>query len=214
LGVLSVHTEEMKTLILDLGNVVAFFDHRRACRQLASLAKKPTTEDTVYQAIFETSLERCFDCGAISASEFTEQLRAVLGLTASDEAIAMSWCDIFWLNDEVVSLLPRIRESGTRLILASNTNELHFQWVLNQFAKPLGLFADFVLSYQLGTRKPAVAFFQRCVETTREEARDCIYIDDRSDFVDIARSLGMTGLVYAPGGDLLRNLSAAGVEGI
>jgi putative hydrolase of the HAD superfamily len=202
----------MKTLIFDLGNVVAFFDHRRACRQLASLAKHLMTEDAACQAVFGTSLELDFDCGKISAREFIERLRTALGLTASDETIVKAWCDIFWPNDEVVSLLPRLKKAGARLVLASNTNELHFQWVSNQFAEPLACFENFVLSYRIGSRKPALAFFQRCVETARAAPGDCIYIDDRPDFVDVARSRGMTGFVYGAGVSLLQVLSAAGVE--
>ncbi|HSS51201.1 MAG TPA: HAD family phosphatase [Thermoanaerobaculia bacterium] len=202
----------MKALIFDFGNVVAFFDHRKACRQLASLAKNLVAEDAVYQAVFGTSLELNFDCGKIPAHEFIERLRMTLDLTASDETIVKAWCDIFWPNDEVVSLLPRLKKSSARLVLASNTNELHFQWALNQFAEPLACFEDFVLSYRIGSRKPALAFFRRCVEAARAAPDDCIYVDDRPDFVDVARSMGMTGFVYGAGVSLLQALSAAGVE--
>jgi HAD superfamily hydrolase (TIGR01509 family) len=202
----------MKTLILDFGNVVAFFDHRRASRQLASLAKNTITESSVYQAVFGTSLEATFDCGKISAREFIERLRIDLGLELPEDAIVKAWCDIFWPNDEVISLLPRLKKSSAKLLLASNTNELHFQWVLGQFAEPLANFEDFVLSYRIGSRKPEPAFFQRCVETARTAPDDCVYVDDRSDFVDVARAMGMAGLVYGAGGSLLKQLSAAGVK--
>src|SRR6185295_3858024 len=90
----------MKTVIFDFGNVVAFFDHWKASRQLAYLAKDPVPESTVYQMVFETSLEAKFDCGMIPAREFIERLRTDLGLASSNDAIVKAWCDIFWPNDE------------------------------------------------------------------------------------------------------------------
>lgn len=202
----------MKTLIFDFGNVVAFFDHRRASRQLASLSINPIDESVVYQAVFGTSLECDFDCGKIAPREFIERLRLVLGLASPDDTIVKAWCDIFWPNDEVISLLPRLKKSSTRLLLASNTNELHFQWILRQFAEPLTHFDDFVLSYRIGSRKPALTFFQKCIEAAQVTPNDCVYIDDRSDFVDVARTTGMTGFVYGAGVSLLQQLGVVGVK--
>lgn len=204
----------MKALIFDFGNVVAFFDHRRASRQLAALVRNNVTEDTIYEAVFGASLEESYDCGRISTPEFIEHLRCELGSAVPEEAIARAWCDIFWPNDEVMSLLPRLKGSGARLVLASNTNELHFQWILNRFAAPLANFDDFVLSYRIGSRKPAPAFFQKCLESARAAPEDCIYVDDRSDFVEVARAMGMTGLAYGADGNLLEDLRAASASPI
>lgn len=202
-----------KTLIFDLGNVVAFFDHRRACRQLAQLAKEPVTEDSVYQAVFASSLELDFDCGRITASVFVERLRAVLGLAGQEETVSAAWADIFCANDDVQSLLPHLKRSGSRLVLASNTNELHFEQIERQFGAALAVFDEFVLSCRLGFRKPEVIFFERCLEAARAAPEDCIFLDDRPDFVAVARLLGMSGIVYKTGMRLLPALSDAGWSG-
>ena len=202
----------MKTLIFDFGNVVAFFDHRRGSRQLASLSKNAMDESAVYQAVFGTSLECDFDCGRITTPEFIERLRIILGSMSEDAAIVKAWCDIFWPNYEVISLLPRLKKSRARLVLASNTNELHFRWISSQFTESLTYFDDVVLSYQIGCRKPALPFFQKCVEAAQVMTKDCVYIDDRPEFVDIAKEMGMTGFVYDASVNLLRALTAEGID--
>lgn len=201
----------VKSLILDFGNVIAFFDHRKACRQLASLATKPVSEDAVYAEVFGTPLHADFDCGGISGPAFVERLRTRFQLASSDQAIVTAWCDIFVPNEEVISLLPRLKRAAAGLYLASNTDDLHFAWVRRQFAESLALFDGFTLSFELGTRKPAAAFFERCVEATGATPSECVFVDDRGDFVDVARNLGMTGVIYRPGMDLARALEAAGV---
>ena len=203
---------KVKSLILDFGNVVAFFNHQRACRQLASLSAGQVTEDAVFQAVFNTTLESDFDCGRLSPSEFVQRLRTLFNLASSDKAIVTAWCDMFWPNEDLVSLIPRLKSAVAKLLLASNTNELHYQWFMKRFAEPLACFDAFVLSHRIGFRKPALPFFNKCVEVSGVSPHDCIYVDDRLDFVEVARSLGMTGIVYGPGIALIEALRSEGVE--
>lgn len=202
----------MRTVVFDFGNVVAFFDHRKASRQLAALTGTRLTEDEVFGLLFGGSLEADFDCGKLSSHEFVKQLRELLGATSSDEEIVEAWCNIFWPNQELAKLLPRLKRSQTSLILASNTNVLHFQWITVQFGVLLAYFDDFVLSFRIGHRKPALAFFQRCVEVAATSPGSCVYVDDRSEFVAVARTVGMTSFVYGGGNDLAQNLITAGIE--
>src|SRR5215471_13195798 len=105
----------MNVLVCDLGNVVAFFDHHRACRQLAALDGARLTAEEVFRDVFSGTLERDFDCGRLRAGDFLGTLRARLKTTASDEAIARAWCDIFEPNHELVEILVRLKAAGTRL---------------------------------------------------------------------------------------------------
>ncbi len=202
----------MQTLLLDFGNVVAFFDHRRASRQLAALAGAPTTAEQVFERVFASPLEPDLDRGRIPAPQFLRLLRGHLDLTASDDAIVTAWCDIFQPNEELVAQLPRVRPLVHRLVLASNTNDLHFQWIARQFAAPLALFDELVLSYRVGARKPEEAFFRRCVDAAGVPAGRCVFVDDKPEFVEAARQAGMAGVLYRPGLDLL-GILGAGAEG-
>ena len=201
----------MKHVVVDLGNVIALFDHRRASRQLASLSTVPVTEDEVFRAIFDSSLEPDLDCGRISPQDFLDRLRTLLHIAAPDDAIMRAWCDIFRPNESVVALLPRLKGSAARLLLASNTNPLHFEWLLRQMPEPLALFDECVLSYQVGVRKPAPDFFRRCAAAAGGVPGDCVFVDDRHEFVEEARALGMAGVTYYQGLDLAEALRAKGV---
>jgi HAD superfamily hydrolase (TIGR01509 family) len=174
-----------KTVILDFGNVVAFFDHRRACRQLAALSGRGSDEDDVFREVFETSLEHDVDAGAIPPDRFIDILRGR-----------------FWLEGTVAALIPALKRRGLRLMLASNTNALHFDWIAHRFAGVLTHFDALILSHQVGARKPDARFFARCLDAARADAAECLYVDDRAEFVDVARGMGMSGVVYEPGVDV------------
>jgi FMN phosphatase YigB (HAD superfamily) len=191
-----------KTVFLDFGNVVAFFDHRRACRQLAAMSERGSDEDDVFREVFETSLEHDVDAGVIPPERFVDILRGRFWLAGTDDQIRTAWCDIFTANDAMAALIPRLKQDGFRLVLASNTNTLHFDWIAREFAGVLSHFDARVLSHEVGARKPDTRFFARCREVAQADAADCLYVDDRAEFVDVARGMGMNGVVYGPDVDL------------
>lgn len=76
-------------------------------------------------------------------------------------------------------------------------------WFGRVFAETLAGLDAQVLSYRVGSRKPEPPFFAACVAAAQSAASECVYVDDREDFVAPGRLLGMAGLVYAPDVDLV-----------
>jgi putative hydrolase of the HAD superfamily len=187
-----------RCIVFDFGNVIAWFDHMVVCQQLASLSRLPRDPADVYARIFTTSLEEDYDCGRVSTAAFIERLRHYLQLDASDDAIARAWCDMFTPNPAIEEVIVREKNRGTRLVLASNTNELHYQWFSRVFDRVLRLFDEQVLSFRLGARKPDVRFFDACIRAAGRAANQIIYIDDRPDYVAAASAIGIQAFVYDP----------------
>jgi glucose-1-phosphatase len=185
-----------RCIVFDFGNVIALFDHMIACRRLASLSRPPRDPQDVYERIFKTSLEEDYDCGRLSTSAFVERLRTDCQLEASDEAVAHAWCDIFTPNPAIEEVIVQEKRRGTRLVLASNTNELHYQWFSRVFERVLEVFDEQVLSFRVGARKPAVPFFEACIRASGRATHEIIYIDDRPDYVAAASALGLQAHVY------------------
>jgi putative hydrolase of the HAD superfamily len=187
-----------RCIVFDFGNVIAFFDHMVACQQLASLSQPSCDPVDVYERIFETSLEEEYDCGRVTTTAFIECLRRDLQLDASDDEIARAWCDIFTPNPVIEELIVREKHRGTRLVLASNTNELHYRWFSRVFARVVQLFDEQILSFRVGARKPDVRFFDACIRASGRAANQIIYIDDRPDYVAAASTLRIQAFVYDP----------------
>lgn len=187
-----------RCIVFDFGNVIALFDHMIACQRLASLSRPPRDPQDVYGHIFKTSLEEDYDCGRVSTATFIDHLRRDLQLEAPDEVIARAWCDIFTPNPAIEALIVEEKRRGSRLVLASNTNELHYQWFSRSFERVVQLFDEQVLSFSVGARKPAVPFFEACIRASDRAADEIIYIDDRPDYVAVATALGMRAFVYDP----------------
>jgi putative hydrolase of the HAD superfamily len=58
------------------------------------------------------------------------------------------------------------------------------------------LFDEVIVSADVGMIKPDIRMYQLTIDRLGVSANQCIYIDDRESFVQVADSIGMLGLVY------------------
>jgi putative hydrolase of the HAD superfamily len=198
----------IKALVFDFGNVVAFFDHRLTSNRLAAYTDLPV--DTIHGYLFNSPLEEAFDSGKISVPDFLRQVHQTLRLRCTLDELATAWADIFWPNPDVMNLLPLLK-GRYGLLLASNTNELHTRQFREQFADNLAHFDFLVFSHDVGARKPEPVFFDHCRRLAGCEAAECLFIDDLPDNVAGAASCGWHGIVYKGLENLHQQLTTFGI---
>jgi len=200
-------------LIFDFGNVIGFFDHMKVYehfaprlgmdgRQLAGLLIKRGFTDLLVE----------FECGRIGAREFAEQTMAMSGLIVPYDEFAQAWVDIFWLNEPLAGLIPWFKARGYTLVLGSNTNILHSEHYRRQFSSTLDHFDRLVFSHDVGTMKPAVEFYQACVEAAGVPAASCVFVDDLIENIEAACEAGLSGHVYTGTPELIAALGRLGIE--
>jgi putative hydrolase of the HAD superfamily len=199
----------IKTIIFDFGNVIGFFDHRRITRRMAQETGHP--EEFWQQHLLDANLEDDYESGRISSEEFLRRVRTAVGLDVSDALLAEAFCDIFWPNADVCALIARLK-GRHRLLVGSNTTELHAKKFRAQFAETLGHFDALVLSYEVGARKPKRAFYQHCRQLAQCEPYECVFIDDLHCNVEGARACGLNGIVYRDFDELVAELTELGVQ--
>jgi glucose-1-phosphatase len=199
----------IKTIVFDFGRVVGFFDHRLTTSRLAAHTR--LSADEMHAHLFGGTLEDDYESGKISTSEFLQRVRATCGLTCADEIIATAWGDIFWPNQEICALLPLLKPRY-RLLLGSNTNELHARHFCKQFADWLRYFDALVLSHEIGVRKPQAGFFEHCSRLAGCPPAECLFIDDLAANVAGARACGWQGIVYTGFAELCEQLTALGID--
>ena len=108
-------------------------------------------------------------------------------------------------------MVPRLKPQY-RLLMGSNTNELHSRHFLQQFAETVRHFDGLVLSHEVGFRKPRPEFFRHAERLAECGAAECLFIDDLPANVAGARALGWQGIVYARDTDLPAELAKLGVR--
>jgi putative hydrolase of the HAD superfamily len=196
------------TIVFDFGNVIGFFDHCRGARRLAEQTGVPA--ETFLSLLRDARLEDTYESGRLSSAEFLEHVRQVTGVSCPDEVLGTAYNDIFWPNEDVCALVPRLRPAY-RLLLGSNTTELHAQRFRRKFAETLQHFEHLVLSFEIGVRKPHGAFFEHCCRRAGTPPAECVFIDDLAANVAGARACGWHGIVYRDVADLCSRLAELGV---
>jgi HAD superfamily hydrolase (TIGR01509 family) len=177
----------IKLITFDLGNVLVKVDHMEFCRRLAVLTQK-NAED-IFNYVFNSPLEPGYDTGMMTSQEFYRQIMAQYKIPLEFERFARWWNSLF-------SPMPEMEEVVTRLagdyplFLLSNTNALHFEYIQENYPV-LKHFSQFVLSYQVGSRKPEKGIYQHLIQQAGTAPGQILFIDDKMPFVVAAREHGI-----------------------
>lgn len=198
----------IRTLVFDFGNVVGFFSHRQAAEQLAVYSSLDA--DDLLAFLAAGNLEDDYESGRLSTAALMEVVRTRCRLVCSDDQFRLAFADMFQPNHDICALIPRLKPRY-RLLLLSNTNELHCDHFSRQFADTLRWFDGLVFSHKVGFRKPDPRIFAHSLGLAGDKAGECLFIDDLPANVAGARACGWHGLVYQRGDDLAAQLAKLGV---
>ena len=199
------NTSPRPTVIFDLGGVLVSVDFMRACKRLEAAGSAPAA--VILEAIASGADKAGFDTGRLSPQEFAARFCAAIGVRLPYSEFAEIWCDIFAEKQEVTYLLDEIGRRAD-LLLLSNTDPLHFDYVRSRYSF-LGKFGQRVLSYEVGCAKPARQIFERAVGLCAPGTR-MIYFDDVAEFVSAARACGLPAEQFVDAAKLRRDLDEFG----
>ena len=199
----------IRAILFDFGNVLGFFDHRRATKRFAPVASM--SEDEMFDQIYSNHLEHEFESGRMSADDFVAHVTDMIGYRNTHANFQTAFVDIFTPNPPVIELIPLLKPRY-KLVLASNTNELHSAHFRASYAGVLGYFDALGMSFEAGVRKPDPEFYRYCARLAGVTPGECMFIDDVETNVEGARAVGMQAIQYSPDIDLAGELARHGVE--
>ena len=181
-----------KTIIFDLGGVLVHLDWDQVCGALETLSTRgagAVRAELVNGPIVSESMR-----GDFGTREFQQRLCDRLEIEISYEAFVEIWNRLLRPNQEIVPLVEGLKP-GHKLVLASNTDRIHFSYSFEHFPV-LHQFDRHFLSYEMGLLKPETAFFDHVLKALNAAPGDCVFIDDRSDNVEAARGVGITSFRF------------------
>lgn len=198
-------TPTFKAVLIDLGNVIAGFDHMRACAQLAEFSEDEVSPAEVYDFIFGADgwggLNHAYETGDLGTKPFRQTVMNRFKLDCRRDTFESAWSDIFTIHSDVVL---RLRERAERLplYLCSNTNPLHWRHVLALEPGLQYLFRGLFLSFEMKIRKPETGYFEHVLAEIRTPPAECLFIDDMAPNIEAARETGIQTLHYTGIDDL------------
>lgn len=196
-------------VILDLGNVVVGLDFARAYRAAAKLSSHSPEE--IPELIRAANLAQPYERGEISSEEFHRLFCGALDLPLAFPEFVRLWSNMFQPRPILEEDFVRRLSSASKLLLLSNTNEIHFEFIRKEFPL-LRYFRDFTLSYRVGALKPDPRIYLDAVRRAGCAAEECFFTDDLAENVLAARGLGIDAEVFTTRESLEAQLRQRGVE--
>lgn len=200
---------KIKTFLFDLGNVLLFFSHERMCTQMGELCGRSGEE--IRELLIGTRQHLVYERGEMSEVEFHEWFQDVTQTSVPLLALRQAAADIFEENRSMMPVLDELKQRGHRLVLLSNTNESHVQFIRETY-DVLERFDDLVLSYEAGAVKPDSRIFEEALTRIGCAPQECFYTDDIEDYVELARTFGLQAEVYSDTKTFLNQMRLRGLS--
>jgi HAD superfamily hydrolase (TIGR01509 family) len=199
----------IQACLFDMGNVLVFFSHVLMCEQIARVCG--SSIDNVRSVLFDSKWQHAIESGEISEAEFHRRMEQHLGRQIDAAALLQAACDIFTPNQEIIPVLKSLKQQGQRLVLLSNTCLSHLEFVRRQ-SNILQDFDALVLSYEVGSMKPAPAIYQAAIAKAGCDAGHCFYTDDIEENISAGRAHGLQAEIYTTVTELRSQLQERGID--
>ncbi|WP_452221039.1 HAD-IA family hydrolase [Lacinutrix salivirga] len=179
----------IKTLIFDFGDVFINLDKVGALKNALELFEIDTlSEDLI-------AINTLYEQGLMSTDEFLEFYTSNFP-KLSKQQIIEAWnyiiCDFPLKRLEFIQQLAK--EKHYKLILLSNTNDLHIECIKTHipfYEEFKASFDAFYLSHEIMMRKPNLNCFEFVLNENNLKAEDCLFIDDTKANTEAAATLGI-----------------------
>jgi len=198
----------IEVLLFDLGNVILPFNHYQIAEKLARFSDRKEWSDPprIFSYLFDRQegAVNDYETGKVSSIEFFNQVKERFKLIMTFDTFVPIWNEIFAENRDVSELIHFLK-GKKRLGLLSNTNPLHFKYALSTYPV-LNLFDKWILSHEVGFKKPAVEIFLKAMEWASVPPMAILFIDDIKEHVEVAASLGIQAIHFVSAQQLRREL--------
>lgn len=195
-----------KNIIFDLGGVLLNLDMPLMQTRLGALGADPslffvkaTKEDNsiLCNGFSISKVIKDYQVGLMSSGDLIDLiLHQCYNGTTSEEVIdAWNSC-LLDIPQERLDLIKQLRNNGYNVYLLSNTNDLHWQWIVKNHFSRVGytldsLFDNVFLSHYMNMEKPKLDIYLNVLESIGCKGADCLFIDDSEANVEGALRAGL-----------------------
>lgn len=177
----------IKTIIFDFGDVFLDLDKPATARELEKLGISELSQEMIHK-------NQLYEKGLMSSEDFIRHY-CLRFPELSRETFSATWNSILVkFPRHRLEFLQKLKsEKPFKLILLSNTNDIHIAWVrenISFFQEFKDCFDAFYLSHEIKLRKPDSEIFEFVLQKNRIKAEETLFIDDTFENIQAADLLG------------------------
>ena len=185
--------KKYSAIVFDLANVLIPVDYDILINKLNRL-EECLGERFIEYYRSHYSVHRDFERGKIPEDVFIDQMLKVIDNKIDAETFLKYYSDIFTVNEEVVSLLPKLKKNY-KLFLLSNTDSIHqkYGWQKYEFLK---YFDKLILSHEVGAVKPEEKIYRAVEAASSLPSEEHFFIDDIKEYVEAAKNISWEAVQF------------------
>ncbi|MGD8778812.1 MAG: HAD family phosphatase [Ignavibacteria bacterium] len=199
---------KISVIVFDLGNVLIPFDYDIIKNKLNNV-DEGLGERFYNKYKNNYHIHREFEKWELSNEEFLKIMTDWTENKVTKEEFCKIYSEIFIVNEDVVSLLPKLKPSY-KLVLLSNTNYIHqkYGWEKYDFFKH---FNKLILSHEVGAVKPEEKIYRAVEEFTNLPSEEHIFIDDVKEYAEGAKKCGWDAINFVGYQNLIEELKTRNI---
>jgi putative hydrolase of the HAD superfamily len=203
----------LRAVVFDYGMVLTSKPDAEAHDAMVRITGLPVAE---FERLYWAD-RQAYDEGALTGVAFWQKLLREGGLTLPESTVdeLNAWDARMWTteNPRMVAWQAALKQHGLKTAILSNMGDVVLASIEQAFAW-IENFDVRVWSYQLRMAKPDPAIYHYTLGQLGVAAGEALFIDDRAENVEAARTLGMQGVQFSAVEQLRAELIATGLDSV
>jgi len=186
---------EIKTIFFDLGNVIVKVKPE-VLEKGFDVCGKIVVGEFISHFMASDDYNRYTE-GKLTSSQFYSRTRKLYKLDFKYREFYHLWNKVLEPYPEMEEVIRNLKKDypDIKMILVSNTNEVHYDFVREKY-KILDLLDGHVTSHEEGVQKPDPEIFVRALKLADTLPKETFYTDDREDLISAARTMGIRAFQF------------------
>jgi FMN phosphatase YigB (HAD superfamily) len=180
----------IKNIIFDLGGVLYAIDYQKIESGMASLQLE-TADSVKYSRSYQDPLFTQLEIGSITPESFWQGMKNRFQLRDDRDAFFKVW------NSMLYGLIPGRQNlvheltQKYRVFLLSNTNIIHYQFLITECEPMFQQMEHCYFSHEVGMRKPEPQIFKHILQAHQLLPQETLFIEDSEQHIEAAKALGI-----------------------
>lgn len=188
-----------RTIIFDLGGVLLDLDFELAFKKMSQVLNVDLQYDALPEKLRKAFID--FELGKIKQEVFLWNLQMMTDKPPHGKPLMDAWnAMLIGFDPARFEMLLRLKKDY-KLILLSNTNQIHLDWIYRHLDKEYGIkdwdeeyFGKTYYSHEIGLRKPNADIYEFVINDSRIDPNKAIFIDDSIENIVTANNVGLIGI--------------------
>lgn len=184
---------KIKNIVFDMGNVLLEWNARKNIERVEPNLQRA---DILQQEIFTSGVWEKQDTADLTVDQAMELVKSRLDESyhVAIQQIFKDWYHHIEIYKDVQDFAIQLSQQGYAIYILSNTSDVYYAIEKAGLLPISQVLAGKVLSFEEKCMKPDPAIFQILFDRYQLSPAESVFIDDIAGNIQVAESLGMTGI--------------------